>query len=235
VKIATLNIDWASTYKSGNLIRKIEEHLSELKADFLVLTEAVNLELPNFEYKYFSKALPPNVEYDGVNYSIYLKGNKAYRSAIYSKFPRTRTLKVIDEHTCLAAEFKTPLGTIILYGTIIGTRFRKALYAEKELENFISDCNNLIQENNNLVVVGDLNTTFIQSERVYSISQKCTNQILNLSKELDLQICTAEIPANIDHIMVPSKWKVFPNSLGVFVERKVLSDHQGVCVNLDLS
>ncbi|SMP89864.1 hypothetical protein SAMN05421679_102113 [Epilithonimonas pallida] len=95
MKIATLNIDWCKKFKS----EKVEMFLSQQDFDFLILTEAVNLNLSQFPFKYFSEQIPENTEYEGLNYSKYLSGEKAYRTIIYSKVPSTRIFSVIDNKT----------------------------------------------------------------------------------------------------------------------------------------
>ena len=53
MKIATLNIDWCKKFKS----EKVEMFLSQQDFDFLILTEAVNLNLSQFPFKSISKPL----------------------------------------------------------------------------------------------------------------------------------------------------------------------------------
>ena len=60
---ATLNIDWAEKYKSAKHYKKVEQLLDEQEFDFLVLTEAINLNLSSFNYKYFSDQIPANTIY----------------------------------------------------------------------------------------------------------------------------------------------------------------------------
>ncbi|SRX73404.1 hypothetical protein [Aequorivita antarctica] len=121
MKLATLNINWANKSKSKNHCLKIEKFLNAQDFHFLILTEAINLDLPNFPFKYLSEQIPENIRYENLNYPEYLKGEKAYRTIIYSKFPSVKKHHVIDGKTSLAQEFETEIGNIIIYTTIIGT------------------------------------------------------------------------------------------------------------------
>ena len=125
MKIATLNIDWANKQKSQHHFLKIENELNKFDFDFLILTEAINLNLPKFKYQYRSEHIPENMEYETVNYSNYLNGEKAFRTLIYSKFLAKKQFKVCDPKTNLALEFDTEFGNIVIYTTIIGTLFRQ--------------------------------------------------------------------------------------------------------------
>ena len=49
MKIATLNIDWCKKFKS----EKVEMFLSQQDFDFLILTEALALNLKNYNFCYF--------------------------------------------------------------------------------------------------------------------------------------------------------------------------------------
>ena len=55
MKIATLNIDWAKKYKSKNHFLRVEEFLNTQDFDFLILTEAIDLNLTYFPLKYLSE------------------------------------------------------------------------------------------------------------------------------------------------------------------------------------
>ena len=117
-----------------------------------------------------------------------------------------------------------------MYATIIGTRYKQLPYAATELENCILDCEKIYQQHKNLMIVGDLNTSFLEHEREYTINAKTTEELKRLFARLDLINITAKIEKNIDHIIVPQSLLHHTPDSTVFVEKGVLSDHQGVMV-----
>lgn len=232
MKIATLNIDWAKKGKSKNHFKLIENYLNQQYFDFLILTEAINLNLKNYKFKYCSEQIPENVIYEGLNYTEYLKGEKAFRTIIYSKKKAIKKLKVTDSKTSCAIEFETTFGKMVIYATIIGTWFNKQPYAKTELENCIRDCEEIYKSNPNLILVGDLNTSFLENERNYSINKETTESLKILIEKLNLFNTTEIIAKNIDHIIIP---KLLENRLiksNVFIEKNILSDHQGIYIEL---
>ncbi|MBV6879441.1 endonuclease/exonuclease/phosphatase family protein [Epilithonimonas ginsengisoli] len=229
MKIASLNIDWAlQTSKE-----KIAQFLNAQNFDFLILNEAIDLSIRNFPYKYFSDQIPDNTDYEGLNYSKYLKGEKAFRTMIYSKIPAKRKFSVIDEKTSLALEFETKFGDFIIYATIIGTRFRLKPFAKNELENCINDCKKISETNPNLIIVGDLNTSFLDNERQFSINIETTESLKSLFNDLNLINATENITQNIDHIIIPNFLTKNLTDANIFLEKDMLSDHKGVFISFN--
>ena len=100
---------------------------------------------------------------------------------------------------------------MIIYGTIIGTLYNRKPFAEKELQNCISDCIKIYEENPNLIIVGDLNTAFLEIDKEdFKINKSTTDSLINIFEKLDLMNSTMNIKENIDHIIIP---KLFENRL----------------------
>ncbi len=229
MKIATLNIDWAKKLKR----EATEAFLSKLDFDILVITEAISLELPNYPYKYLCVPIPENTVFEGLNYTEYLQGETAYRAIIYSKYPCIKQFDVADSKTSLALEFETDLGRSVIYASIVGTQFRKKPYAQTELNNFITDCQRIYHKNQNLIIVGDLNTSFRENEKQYSINSTTTQALTSLFDDLGLYVPTNALEKNIDHIVIPKSFNNKMMECDVFVDKDVLSDHKGVFINLN--
>lgn len=232
LKIATLNIDWARKYKSKSHFIKIENFLIKQDFDFLILTESIDLNLNNFEFKYFSEKIPENVEYEKLNYSDYLKGETAFRTAIYSKTKFIKKYPVLDNKTSLALEFETDYGNIVFYATIIGTRYKEKPFADNELENCIKDCQKITEASPNLIIVGDLNTSFLECEKDFIINTNTTESLKKLVEDLNLINVTKNISENIDHIIIPKKLENYLIESKLFLDKTVLSDHQGIFITL---
>lgn len=229
MKIATFNIDWA---KKKNP-KKTEEFLNNFDFDFLILTEAVDLNLENFPYKYLCSHIPENIVYENLNYSKYLKGKKAFRTILYSKIPYLKKYQVMDNKTNLALEFETDLGRIVFYCTIIGTWFNRKPFAENELNNTIQDCRKIHLKNPNIFIVGDFNTSFKTDEEKLYINSETTQAVKKLFQDLLLINSTSELEKNIDHIVIPEIFADKVSNTGIFIDKNILSDHQGVFIFIE--
>ena len=168
-----------------------------------------------------------------ITYKLYRFSEKAFRTIIYSKFPSRKKYQVSDNKTSLALEFETEFGDIVIYATIIGTWFNKLPFAKKELENCVTDCENIYKTNQNLLIVGDLNTSFLENEMQYCINKETTKTIENLIDKLSLYNTTKNLKKNIDHIIIPQNLTSKILESNVFVEAGILSDHQGIYICLD--
>ncbi|WP_294247437.1 endonuclease/exonuclease/phosphatase family protein [uncultured Chryseobacterium sp.] len=228
MKIATLNIDWARRKGSS----ETAAFLNRFNFDFLILTEAVDLKLDKFPYQYYCSPIPENTVYENLNYTEYLKGKRAFRTILYSKIPYSKKYPVADQNTNLALEFETASGTVVFYCTIIGTWFNRQPFADKELWNTISDCRKIHAENTNLFIIGDFNTSFRSGEEKFSISRKTTAALTALFDDLQLINTTRQIRENIDHIVVPECFAGNITEAATFVDKHIVSDHQGIFISI---
>lgn len=229
MKIATLNIDWARKKNP----QKTAAFLNGFDFDFLILTEAVDLDLTRFPYKYLCAPIPENTVYENLNYTDYLKGEKAFRTILYSKIPYSKKYPVTDDKTNLAVEFETAFGNIVFYCAIIGTWFNRQPFADNELRNTISDCKRVHAQNPNLFIIGDFNTSFKKGEENLCISSKTTADLKELFLDLKLINVTSEIQNNIDHIVIPEAFTNQFSDTGIFIEKDLISDHQGIFISTD--
>lgn len=227
--IATFNIDWLKNKKN-----EILTILSANTFDFLVLTESVDLELENYKYKYSTKGLPKDQVFETQNYATILGNKNGHRVSIYSNHPISRVFTVNDSYTNIACEFDTDFGKIVIYGLIIGTIYNRKPFAENELSNCIQDCKKIYQENQNIIIVGDLNSAFSMEDiNDYKINKHTTSSLVKLFEELNLYISTIDIGRNIDHIVIPKMLKNNICKSSTFVKKgEISSDHHGVFIEL---
>lgn len=127
-------------------------------------------------------------------------------------------------------EFETEFGDLVIYTAIIGTQFKKKPYAKNELENCINDCEKISKSNPNLIIAGDLNTSFLEQEKQFTINSETTKSLKTLFEDLNLINATENINENIDHIIIPEFLKENLTDAKMFVEKDILSDHQGIFV-----
>lgn len=235
MRISTYNIDWAKKYSNKSHIKKIEEILLQTNSDIIIITESVDsLVLANYNYAYKTHSIPLNIDYEGINYVKYLNGEIANRVAIYSKYECIDSFPVIDTTTSICRRFNTEIGSLTIYATIIGTRFNKKPYAENELNNCIADCLKISNLTSDLCIIGDLNTSFIETEVYHEIKGINSRQALvNLCKNCGIDLTTKEIAQNIDHILLPKEIaKSHKIESKVFIEKDTLSDHKGILVDI---
>lgn len=228
MKIATLNIDWAKTLKPT----ATEAFINQFDFDILVITEGIDLNLPNFPYKYLCEPIPENTVYEGQDYLTLTAGETAYRTIIYSKFPCIKLHEVNDPRSSLAVELETPVGRIIIYGAIVGTLYRIKPYAQVELENLLADCRRIYESNNNLFIIGDLNTSFREDETRHCINNTTTQALSILFNDLNLIVPTNILAENIDHIATPKAFGDKITECKTFVDKDIVSDHKGVYITL---
>ena len=236
LKIATLNIDWGNKQKSKSHIQKIETELLKLNSDILVITESVDsLKLPSYSYSYKTRAIPQNVIYEGINYTEYLNGETAIRVAVFSKYESIRSFPVSDEYTSVCNEFITEIGPLTIYATIVGTRFITMPYAKTELDNCISDCLRISSLTDSLCLAGDLNTSLREEEIFHEIKHLSSRKaLIDLSEKCKMDLTTKNIDENIDHILLPAKLnQKFKATPSIFVQKNVLSDHNGILVEIN--
>ena len=235
MRISIYNIDWAKKYNNRSHIKKIEEILLQTNSNIIIVTESVDsLVLTNYNYVYKTHSIPSNSDYEGINYAKYLNGEIAIRVAIYSKYECIHSFPVIDATTSICKKFNTEMGSITIYATIIGTRFNKKPYAENELNNCIADCIEISNLTSDLCIIGDLNTSFINTELYHEIKYINSRQALvNLCEKCGIDLTTKGIPENIDHILLSSeiaaKHKI---EIAVFIEKNELSDHKGILIDI---
>ena len=91
-----------------------------------------------------------------------------------------------------------------------------------------------IAENNNFCIAGDLNMSFIDN---FYFTKDGREKLINVFKQLNLNILTKKISENIDHIVISDNLLLNKNFYTGFWndttdEKERLSDHKGVYVDI---
>lgn len=219
MKIGNWNIERLKYPKNA---QKIQSEIDKRNFDILVLTEYDERIKPSgFKYEIHTDDLISD------NTDNYLQTER--RVKIFSKYPIIRELKTFDKKTACCAEFKTDLGNLIVYGTIIGIYGNRNQNFKDNLLKQILDFKQ-INVQNNICVVGDYNITFFDNYYFTKFGREELNKVF---KEENIEIITVEIENNIDHIAIS---KDFVNKRKAVIEtwnlNRELSDHFGVSVEI---
>ncbi len=227
MKIATFNVDW---FRKNRL--KIEEVFEKQKFDFLILTECVNNYKPkNYKYFYATKPIPKDKNFENLDYRFVDKDTYV-RTAIYSNYKSLQQFNLVNNFTSICHKFETEIGEIVIYATIIGTWFTRSDY-KKEFDNCKTDCLKIKKENDNLIIVGDLNTSFNGTNDVV-LSNNTKNNIIDLCSSLKSDIITKKFEQNIDHIIIPENFSITNNINTNLIKglEHLSKDHVGVFVEI---
>ncbi len=217
MKIATWNLERPSKTTRHN--KAIIDCLEKIDADIFILTESNELINLGDNYNCFHSSKPGEF--------FYKDGER--RVSIYSKFSLIGHFETFRNDTSICVQFETPFGDLAVYGTVIGIyRNRRKSFIEV-LDQQLSDFGK-IAKSGNFCIAGDLNISFSDN---YYFTKEGRQKLNSSFKELNLVNLTANIPQNIDHIIMT---RTFIGEKNVNIETwnldKTLSDHIGVSVEL---
>jgi endonuclease/exonuclease/phosphatase family metal-dependent hydrolase len=244
MRVATWNLDHASN-SSRPIDLQIQKILS-VAPDIVILTETCD-EVDLTTYGYFSQWTERN---------RYQK----YWSVIWSRYSMLRSIRTYDAETAVCAEIATPLGNVIVYGTIItffGDKGPNGISPHwyehhKAIKEHGDDWERIhYNEKLPLIVAGDFNqprdgSKFNRSKDGLNISMldaelkrnhlKClTIENFELTGKLDIDPVKGYVRSNIDHICVTDNFFSM-ETVGAWnhftTEHVFMSDHNGVYVDL---
>jgi hypothetical protein len=203
MRIAYINVDWFK--KSINTKSLIQERVDALNADLLIVLENI-ASFPVKEYPEVchSQPLPTDKVFQYLDYGKYLNGEIPIRASIYSKYVPKAKIKVANPFSSVCCLYDIEGIEIAIYACVIGSfgiRYQKEI-AMPELQCFIKDVDTILQLNKNLIVVGDLNTSFITSEKRELTQVNSREEILNLVEKYNMDITTKDLAHCIDHAII---------------------------------
>jgi len=237
LKIGTINIDWLK--KKNQILTLLIDEINKHDFDFLIVTENVKSFI--FNEKYFTTStqpIPTDKEFQHLHYGEYLKGETPLRCTIFSKYKPIQTLSVIDAYTCLACKYLIENKEIIIYASIIGTYGIKhqSEIAKPELDNFKTDIENILLQNENLIIAGDLNTSFFEDEKRHLPHIQSRSELINFTNTHHIHRATENIKHCIDHIFLTEKLNAAATIFtDTFLFNQELKDepHKGIIVNIN--
>lgn len=224
--IATWNLERLKHKKNLN---HILDAIKDINADILILTEYDEHVVLDYPYREATEFIQE--ESFGEKLNIIYKPTER-RVKIFSRYEIVKKIETFNMHTSVCVELKTPMGNLVVYGTIIGILGNRNAKFKLDLAQQIEDFKQ-IGSKSNLCVAGDFNISF--SDNHY-FTDHGRNALKEVFKELDMEIATAGIGKNIDHIVLSSLFfnSVQENSWNKETKEAVptLSDHMGVVIDI---
>lgn len=220
MKIATWNIERLKHYSK---IDEIEFQIKKLNADILVLTETdERISYLNFKNRIdSSKPL--------VSESIKYK-NTENRISIFSNYEVLKIIETYDKYTSLCVEFKTELGNLIVYGTIMGVFGNRNSNFNIDLAKQIEDFEKLAKKGN-LCVIGDYNISFSDN---YYFTKLGRDELNKCFEKNNLELLSRNQSKCIDHIAITNSF-VGKRKIQIIEwnDSYSLSDHKGICAIIE--
>ena len=219
MKIATWNIARFIPKNQNEILIAIQK----LNAEIIVLTETFNsIEIEGCNCIH-TKLLPSFVDTQ-----VYRNGE--VRTSIFSKYSFKRMYKTYNEYTSVCADIETPIGEITVYASIIGILGKVQPYFSNDLIGQLNDYNNIFPKKENIMVIGDLNTTF--SGRAFP-SHLARNTLTDAFDKFNLVNLTKDLDNNVEQIVVSKNLiKTLISSPFTWNKEKKISDHIGICVEI---
>ncbi|MEI7474796.1 MAG: endonuclease/exonuclease/phosphatase family protein [bacterium] len=226
MKIATWNIERPSA--NSKRVPFILNELRRIKADIFILTESNECIIPNSSYHI--KNSSPFVEFQPQKGEV-----RVSILSRYSIISEEETFQS-DKSACIVLD--TTIGKLAVYGTIIGITGNRAPDFQKDLDMIIKDIDH-ISKLYPLCIAGDFNMSFSD---IYYFTKEGKEKLNACFERNNLINMTAGVKNNIDHIVLPQNLaslqngqpKVW-NNVNKLEKKDCLSDHQGVCVEINYS
>ncbi len=216
--LATWNIE---RLKHKSKLSKIQNEIITVDADILVVTEYDEaLQLPMYPYYLQTK---------GIQNPLYKEKPTERRVVVFSKYPIVKQYETYNDEISCAVELKTPLRSLIVYGTIIGITGNRSKDYLTELKLQMEDLERL-SKNGNICFVGDYNMSFSDN---YYFTKEGRQIIETTFESLYIENVTRELSETIDHIAISENFLHHHSTqLQEWNTEKRLSDHKGISIQL---
>jgi endonuclease/exonuclease/phosphatase family metal-dependent hydrolase len=235
MKISTINIDWLQN-KSALKQFFIDDILRQ-NSDFVIITETLDsFNLPDIYFKSKTNPMPQYGKFQYLDYGAYNKGETSIRCTIFSKYKPIETFNVADPNTCICCKYLVNDKEVVVYASIIGTWGIKHQneIAKKELYNFKFNLEHILAENENVIIAGDLNTSFILKEKRQLSGINSRQQILEFTNSHQVYRATETLNHCIDHIFITQNLSR-DTLVSTFLDKNELKDEPHKGVSLEFS
>lgn len=233
LRIATWNLERPKLngWKKNPLI---QEKISEIDADIWILTETNASIVPTSKRDPHAGYVP----LASLPAAFHALGESC--SAIWSRYGIKRAIKTFEVDTAVCAEVDTPIGLMLIYGTILtyandkGANNKSKKWEEhrKAIADHGADWKRIAKEfpSHAMCIAGDLNISFGDN---YYFTESNRQDLLAIFKSFNMVNLTADVKQNIDHIVVSQPLiEDCTVSVTTWNEDKQLSDHIGTCVEI---
>jgi endonuclease/exonuclease/phosphatase family metal-dependent hydrolase len=235
LRIATWNIE-RPTLNGWKRNPRIAERIREIDADVWILTETNASIIPTSsrfpQVGYVSLASLPTKD-------LFHKLGESC-TTIWSRYGIKQAIETFEANTAVCAEIDTPIGRMIVYGTILtyandtgpNGKSKKWVEHRKAIADHRKDWADIAAAfpRHSLCIAGDFNTSFCDNYYAAEINR---SDLLAVLEMLGMKNLTAEVQRNIDHIAVTQTLvKGCTVSVTIWNEDKQLSDHIGICVEM---
>ncbi len=219
MKIATWNIE---RLKHSARLNLITNAIDDLQADICVLTETDSrVNTKNYKHCIASpslKLLRPG----------YYKATEN-RVTILTNYEVIAQYPTYDQYNSLCVAVKTPSGSLLVYGTIIGIYGNRHPNFKEDLVQQMADMEKFAS-GNNFCLAGDYNLSF--SDKYYFTSFG-RSEIEKSFEKNKIKLLTRQAKNCIDHIAVSTGFfKNYEEPPFEWNESKTLSDHKGICITI---
>ena len=232
MKIATWNVE---RLKHRNSLDKILSAIENTQADILVLTETDERIKCNYRYGFHTPKLhnaPSDYHMPGrykeyAAASVYVATEN--RVSIYTNYPCVKQYDTYDKYTALCVELDTDIGSLLVYGTIIGVIGNRDESFKQDLLLQTKDYEHLAKIGS-ICICGDFNCSFSDNYYFTNFGREKLSASFAYN---NISLLTGNQPECIDHIAVSQD---FINVATVNVSEwnldKALSDHKGTIAEI---
>ncbi len=232
MKIATWNVE---RLKHRNSLDKILSAIENTQADILVLTETDERIKCNYRYGFHTPKLhnaPSDYHMPG-RYKEYAAASvyaaTENRVSIYTNYPCVKQYDTYDKYTALCVELDTDIGSLLVYGTIIGVIGNRDESFKQDLLLQTKDYEHLAKIGS-ICICGDFNCSFSDNYYFTNFGREKLSASFAYN---NISLLTGNQPECIDHIAVSQD---FINVATVNVSEwnldKALSDHKGTVAEI---
>lgn len=223
MRIATWNIE---RLKHKTKLAEIIRFSNTLDADIFVLTETDEQVQLNYRYCYQT---PKLLESPLTHRLSAIYKTTENRVSIFSNYPCVRQHETFDKYTSICVELATPIGNLLIYGTIIGINGNRHPSFKYDIVRQCEDFKKLSAAGN-LCICGDFNCSFADNYYFTKYGRDTLEQVFLDNK---ISLLTRDQPECIDHIAVSQNFITNGNiTVAEWNFDKSLSDHKGTIADI---